>query len=131
MKDPGCRSSRGEPYILFSLGHEARATCGERAFAINGTGQRLGRNVGPCFSAIIGRDQLEMAVHRIAHGNSVIAIPESHAVKETFWIFVSELQQPVFATINSLVNARLLAWACREQISDTCAECFDIPEVEG
>ena len=46
---------------------------------------------------------------RVADGDTVIAIPESHAIKKALGIFVGELQIPVFAAVGGLVNARLIA----------------------
>ncbi len=92
-------------------------------------GQTLCRDICPVFPAVIRLDQLKSPVDRIAHRNTVIPIPKSHAIEKPFWIFVSELQRPTFTAVVSLVNARVIARAGGKQVNQIRTECFYIPEI--
>ena len=87
-------------------------------------------------AAVFGCDQFKFELagvvcDRIADGDAVIAIPESHAIEKAFGVFVGELQRPGFAGVGGFVDARLVAGSGAEQVGEVGAEGFYVAEVES
>src|SRR5581483_4930853 len=103
MKHPRRRAAGSEPDIFLAEGRNAGAAGGKSAFTGQRSRHRLDRYWFPIRS-VAGRDQRELAAHRIAEGDSMLAIPEGKAVIKRFRIFVGELGLPDLATVNGLVD---------------------------
>lgn len=131
MKDArNTRAAGAQPDIAFSLRQQTGAARREAAFIWQGGRHPFGRLLFPRRAAVIGRDDEEASVHRVAHRNAVLRIPKGEGVKKCFWLAVFELQRPVLAAVGCLVNARGLAIADAQQVRRVRVKGFDIAEVE-
>src|SRR5206468_855386 len=83
----------------------------------------------PCH-AIGGGDQRKSAVHRIAHGDSVRAVPEGKAIVKSLGIAVGELPLPYPATVRGLINTRLIARADAEHERGVLVKGLNVAKVE-
>src|SRR3954447_16562260 len=81
VEDPRGGAPGHEPNVLFSLYRDASAASRKRAFPGDCGGQAGRRNRFPILAAVLGLDQLELAIDGIANGDAVVAIPKSHAVE--------------------------------------------------
>ena len=128
-------STGNEPHIGVTLNRDARSAGGECAFAFAGRRERVRWNWLPVFAAIFGRDQFKSELartigDRVAERDAAIAIPERHAIEKAFGIFVGKLQNPVLAGVGGLVDSRLIAGACAQQVRQVGGESFHVAEVE-
>lgn len=106
----------------------------EGAFAFEGFGELLGRELMPRF-AVIGDEQFEFwsAVFvgdGIAENDSVVRIPEGDGIEKSLGIGVGELELPVQACVRSVIDAGLIAGAGGHEESFVGGEGDDSAEVE-
>ena len=130
MKHSRNRAARAEPDIVFVEGRNAGAAGSESAF----TGQRCRHGFSHHWipgHAVRGRDQRELAVHRITYGDSVCAVPEGKAIVKSFGIAIGELPLPDLAAVSCLINARLIARADTEHERGVLVEGLNVAKVES
>src|SRR5580704_6273911 len=86
MKGPGCfGSSCRKPNVLLALRNETRAAGRE------GLVWQCWRQIDRCRplpirSAVIGGDQLELSIDRLAAGHTVGIVPKGHRIKKSGWL---------------------------------------------
>ena len=81
--------------------------------------------------AVRGRNQRELAVHRIAHGDSVCAVPEGKAIVKSFGIAVGELPLPDLAAVRGFINTRLIARANAEHERGVLVKGLNVAKIES
>jgi len=129
-QDSGCGAAGREPNVLIALHRDTGAAGGKRAFSVDGRGTAGVGKHGPVGAAVFGGEQFEAAVDGIAQSEAMVAIPERHAVEESFGLRVGELEGPALAGVRGFVDARLIAGAGAEHVSLVGAEGLDIAEIK-
>jgi len=105
------------------------------AFSFDRWRKRVGRNRIPVLAAVIGSDQFKsklagMVGDRVAERDTVIRVPEGHAIEKSLGISVGKLQVPVLASVGGFVDARTVTRTGAQQVSEVGAKGFDIAEVQ-
>src|SRR5579872_2074676 len=104
MKNTSPGSTGHKPDIRLTLCCNTGSAGGKCAFAFLCGGKAGLIEQLPLFAAVLGRDELELAVNRVAQGDAMVSIPEGHAVEESFWVMVGELKLPVRAGIRRTID---------------------------
>src|SRR5579864_6374511 len=123
------RTSCAEPDVVLAESRNACAARGESALIGQGRGHVFDHDRIPGH-AVRGGDQRELAVQRIAHGDSVRAVPESKAIIKSLGIAVGELPLPDSAAVGGLIDTRLIARANAQDKGGILVESLDIAKVE-
>ena len=135
MENPRDFSSGGEPDVGITMNCDAASAGRKCAFTLYCQRKCGGWYCLPTFTTIFGCDQFESELARaigywVTDRDAMIVIPEGHTIEKAFRILVGKLHSPVFASINGLVDPRLLAWTSAQQVGDVSAESLDIAEVK-
>src|SRR4051794_27432944 len=129
MKHARSRATGGEPGIVLAESGNAGAAGGKSAF----TRQRR-RHIFDCYRiprhAVRGGDQWKLAVHRIAYGDAVRAVPEGKAIIKSLGIAVGELPLPYLAAVRGFINTRLITGADAEHEGRVLVKGLDIAKIE-
>src|ERR1051325_9977792 len=128
MKHPCRRPAGPEPDISLAESRNAGSTGGKSAIVRQRDRHALDGHRGPG-RAVSGRDQRKLAIHRVAQGDAMLAVPESKAVIERFGVFVGELELPAPAAVGRLIDARLLSRPDAQHKSLVCVESLDIAKI--
>src|SRR5262245_48166168 len=98
-------ASRPDPDVLAPLYSDTSSTGCKPALVRERRRDVSRRNLLPGGSAIVGPDDQEMPIDRVAEGYTAIGIPESHGIEECFRVLVGELQLPIFPAIRRLIDS--------------------------
>src|SRR5258708_3598621 len=110
MKDTRRRTSRDKPGIVFAGYGNAGAAGSEAAF-IGQRSRKSFRHERLPGLAVGSHEQRKFSIHRIAHSDAMLVIPEGKAIVKGLRIGIGELQLPCTAAIVCLVDSRLIAVA--------------------
>jgi hypothetical protein len=91
-------------------GDVGSARC-ERALIVERGWETVSGDARPVAAAIVGAQDHEPPVNRIAEDESVISIRERHRIEERFWVGVRELRRPRPAAVDRLVDPRAVSVA--------------------
>ena len=107
--------SGSEPGVPITFDHQAGAAGGKRSLALPGRRHVLRRWFFPGHAAVIGRQDREPSVHRVAQYDPMVGIPERQRIQEAFRVGVLEAQGPGVSTVIGGIDPRFRALADREQ----------------
>src|ERR1700749_594063 len=122
-------SAGGKPDVVFSESRDAGAAGGESAFFGQGVWHFLHEDRIP-INAVAGGNQGELAIHGVAHGNAVGAVPEGKAIIKSIGIVVCELALPDASAISGLIDAGFVAFANAEYVGGVFVKSADITKIK-
>jgi len=131
VKHPRRFATGAEPDIATRLHRDAGSTCGKSAFTVEGWRNPGSGDLHPVSAAVVGQEEDEPSVDRVSNDDAVVEVPEGHAIQEAHRVVVGHLKDPTFTCIGGLVDSRLFAGACTQQVGKVGTEAFDVAEVEG
>src|SRR6266853_2400141 len=129
MKHAGRRAAGAEPHIFLAERRDTRAAGGKSAF-IGQRRRHLSYSYRSPACSVRSLDQRELAVHRIAHRDTMRRVPEGKAIVKSFGIFVGELQAPYLTAIGGLVDAGLLSRPDAQNERGVLVEGLDIAKIQ-
>src|SRR4029079_18068540 len=83
--------ARRKPDVLRAVRHDATAAGGEASFSRQSSRQALVRKRSPVRASIIGHEQLEVTVYRIAQYDAGLLVPKCQGVEKSLRIGQCEL----------------------------------------